>query len=319
MWPHLSAGRRMDSNDPGGGGKEPPAGPAFYHGHGLGNDYLVFESAARGGEPGWPVTAGAVRMICRKGVGPGSDGIVLLSSKHPADGVFRARGFNPDGSEFERSGNGLRVLASHLHRAGLVGRRPFAVRLGGLAPVGMTVHEAGGAGRYDVSVEMGRAQVGLTAVDAERGRLDARGRAVRPSGEPVEFVPVSVGNPHAVVFSDGDAIDDIGPFLSTHPAFRSGVNVQLAGVEAPGRLAIRVWERGAGPTSASGTSACAAAVAAVWAGRIEPGPVQVRMDGGTLLVQIATGLDIGLRGPVEEIADGRLTEGCMERLRHLPA
>lgn len=309
----------MGSNDSGGGGKKPPAGPAFYHGHGLGNDYLVFESAARGAEPGWPVTGGAVRMICRKGVGPGSDGIVLLSSRHPADGVFRARGYNPDGSEFERSGNGLRVLASHLHRAGLVGRRPFAVRLGGLAPVQMTVHEADPAGRYDVSVEMGRAEVGLAAVDAERSLLDARGRAVRPSGETVEFVPVSVGNPHAVVFSGGDVIEEIGPFLSTHPAFRSGVNVQLAGVEAPGRLAIRVWERGAGPTSASGTSACAAAAAAVWTGRIKPGPVQVRMDGGTLVVQIATGLDIGLRGPVEEIADGRLTDAYMERLRRLPA
>ena len=173
-------------------------------------------------------------MICRKGVGPGSDGVVVLSSRHPADGVFRARGYNPDGSEFERSGNGLRVLASHLHRAGLVGRRPFAVRLGGLAPVQMTVHEADRAGRYDVSVEMGRAEVGLTAVDAERSLLDARGRAVLPSRGPVEFVPVSVGNPHAVVFSGGDAIEEIGPFLSTHPAFRSGVNVQLAGVEAPG-------------------------------------------------------------------------------------
>ena len=308
----------MDRNGPGGGEKELPAGPAFYHGHGLGNDYLVFEAADGGGEPGWPVTRSAVRMICGKGVGPGSDGIVLLSSRHPADGVFRARGFNPDGSEFERSGNGLRVLASHLHRVGLVGRKPFAVRLGGVPPVVMTVHEAGGAGRYDVAVEMGRAEVGLAAVDADPSRLDARGRAVRPSGRPVEFVPVSVGNPHAVVFSAADAIEEIGPFLSTHPAFRSGVNVQLAGVEAPGRLAIRVWERGAGPTSASGTSACAAAAAAVWTGRIEPGTVRVRMDGGTLLVQVATGLDIGLRGPVEEIADGRLTEGCLERLRRLP-
>ena len=307
----------MDSPGPGGRDRESPAGPAFYHGHGLGNDYLVFEAAAGGGAPGWPVTRSSVRMICRKGVGPGSDGIVLLSSRDPADGVFRARGFNPDGTEFERSGNGLRVLASHLHRAGLVGRESFAVRLGGLAPVLMTVHEAGRAGRYDVSVEMGRAEMGLAAVDADRSRLDARDRAVRPSGAPVEFVPVSVGNPHAVVFSGGDAIEEIGPFLSTHPAFRSGVNVQLAGVEAPGRLAIRVWERGAGPTSASGTSACAAAAAAVWTGRIEPGLVRVRMDGGTLPVRVAPGLEIGLRGPVEEIADGRLTEGCMERLRRL--
>ena len=306
----------MGSGDSGPSGACLVAGPAFYHAHGLGNDYLVFEAVGVSGPPAWPVTGRTIRSICHHGVGPGSDGLVLLASRYPPDGVFEARGYNPDGSEFERSGNGLRVLGSHLHREGLVGHGPFAVRFGP-APVRMTVHEAGEGGRYDISVEMGRAETGLAAVDGDPSALDGRGRALHPSRGPIGFFPVSVGNPHAVVFSDGEGLAEIGPFLSTHPAFPSGVNVQLAEVEGPGRLRIRIWERGAGATSASGTSATAAAVAAVRTGRIEPGEVRVRMEGGTLLVRVARELSVTLRGPVDEIAEGRLAEGYLERLRRL--
>lgn len=308
----------VGSSDPGGGGELLTASAAFYHAHGLGNDYLVFEAEAEGeaGSPSWPLTGEAIRAICQRGVGTGSDGIVFLSSRYPPEGVFEARGFNPDGSQFERSGNGLRVLASHLYREGLVGRESFSVRLGP-APVRMTVHTAGEGGRYDISVEMGRADVGLPAVDGDRSALDGWGRALHPSRGPVAFFPVSVGNPHAVVFSGEEALEEIGPFLSTHPAFSSGVNVQLVEVDGPGRLRVQIWERGVGSTSASGTSASAAAVAAVQTGRIEPGEVWVRMEGGMLLVKVARELDVTLRGPVEEIAEGQLTEGCLQRLRCL--
>ena len=306
----------VGSGDAGRRGESLAAGPAFYHAHGLGNDYLVFEAVEEVGIPAWPVTGQAIRSVCCHGVGPGSDGLVLLSSRHPPDGVFEARGYNPDGSEFERSGNGLRVLGSHLYREGLVDFGSFAVRLGP-APVGMTVHEAAEGGRYDISVDMGTAEVGLAAVAGDRSALDGRGRALHPSRGPVRFFPVSVGNPHAVVFSGSEGLAEIGPFLSTHPAFPNGVNVQLVEVEGPGHLRIRVWERGVGPTSASGTSAAAAAVAAVRTGRIEPGEVRVRMEGGTLLVNVAHELDVMLRGAVEEIAEGRLTEGYLERLRCL--
>ncbi|MSR22996.1 MAG: diaminopimelate epimerase [Gemmatimonadetes bacterium] len=291
------------------------AGAEFYRAHGLGNDYLVFE-AVRSSLPGWPVRGASVRRVCDRWRGVGSDGIVVLLEREPEDGVFPLRMFNPDGSGFERSGNGLRILASYLHGEGLVGRAPFEVRSGG-SVIPMTIHAEESGGVFDVSVEMGKAKVGGEWVRLDPTRLDPEGRVVHPSRGPIAFVPVSVGNPHAVVFTSGGSdslLPDIGPFLATHPAFREGTNVQLVDDMSPGRIRILVWERGVGRTSASGTSSCAAAAAAVATGRLAPGRILVEMEGGELEVTVADGLSITLRGPVEEIARGRLTSGFLEAL-----
>ncbi len=306
----------------------PPArvGAGFYRAHGLGNDYLVFEGAdgaegvAVAESVGWPLTPEAVRRVCDRQRGVGGDGIVVLLGREPADGVFPLRMFNPDGSEFERSGNGLRILASHLFREGLVAGEPFRVRSGG-SVIPMTVHGAADPGRFDVSVEMGQASVGEDAVALRSEHLDGRGRAPHPHRGPVEFVPVSVGNPHAVVFlpdPDDEVLAELGPFLAGHPAFAQGTNVQLVEVVGPDRLRIRIWERGVGRTSASGTSSCAAAVAAVSTGRIVPGPIQVEMEGGVLEVSVDRKLGVVLRGPVEEVAEGRLTDGFLRMLEAGP-
>ncbi len=181
----------------------------------------------------------------------------------------------------------------------------------------MTVHEAGRDGRYDVSVEMGQARVGLEWVGGSAAALDTAGRAVHPTLGPVGFVPVSVGNPHAVVFPATSAelpVSEVGPFLSGHPAFARGTNVQVAEVLAPDRVRIAIWERGVGRTSASGTSACAVAVAAVATERIPPGGVTVEMEGGTMLVSVTKELDVVLRGPVGEVEEGRLTGGFLWQL-----
>jgi diaminopimelate epimerase len=277
----------------------------------------------------------------------GSDGIVVLVDAAPGDGVFPLRMFNPDGSEFERSGNGLRVLGAHLHSAGWVREAPFQVRSGG-SLIGMQVHGRTSTGILDLSVQMGRARVGPTAVE-----LEVPGGWVEPGETPVHldhpslgavaFLPVSVGNPHAVVFTEDLSprnLEALGPFLATHPAFARGTNVQLARVgvpveapveggaaarveggaknRAPGppqRLRIAIWERGVGRTSASGTSSCAASVAAVATGRLEPGPITVEMDGGEMEVTVATDLEVTLRGPVQEVCQGRLTAGFLEFLR----
>jgi diaminopimelate epimerase len=297
-------------------------GRGFYRGHGLGNDYLVFEAAAEG-ERGFPLTPGAVRAICRRGEGEGSDGIVVLLDRAPADGVFPLRMFNPDGSEFERSGNGLRVVASHLVREGLVTAGTFRVRSGGVE-IPMRIHPGAPPGSHDVSVEMGRARAGIEAVPVESEHLDSGGRAVHPELGPIPFTPVHVGNPHVVVFRDevegppaSDPDEDLralGAFLTGHPAFPGGVNVQLVRKRSPGRLRIAIWERGVGRTPASGTSSCAAAVAAVSRGLLDPGRVRVAMDGGELQVEVSRELDVVLRGPVAEVAEGRLTDGFVERL-----
>lgn len=287
----------------------PAGGRAFYKGHGLGNDYIVVEEGTS-----WRATPTAVQRICHRWEGPGSDGIVVLlrGEREP----FRLRMFNPDGSEFERSGNGLRILASYLFRTGRVSSEPFEVEVGG-DRIEMQVHGADGRGEYDVSVQMGRASVGAEAVAgrtdivAEGGRLQLDGLGTL-LGE-----LVSVGNPHCIVFGEAepwrhlgrDALDRLGPLLTNHDAFAHGVNVQIARILSTDRIEFLVWERGVGHTTASGTSACAVAVAAVSSGRLPPGDKTLVMEGGTLDVRVSAELDVVLRGPVTAVCDGELDAG----------
>lgn len=289
-------------------------GDEFYRGHGLGNDYLVFHGTTE--EPGWVGTPEAIRAVCRRTTGEGADGIVVLLDPDAPE-PFPLRMFNPDGSEFERSGNGLRILASHLRRTGRVGAEPFQVRSGG-SLIEMRVHGVTRAGLHDVSVQMGRARTGPEAVELQTHESpSAPCRLRHPERGPIAFHAVSVGNPHAVVFTDDlseEALREVGPFLAEHPAFARGTNVQLARVTASGTLRIAIWERGVGRTSASGTSSCAAAVAAVQTGRLEPGGIVVEMEGGELRVEVGPELEVTLRGPVQEVATGRLTPGFLAAL-----
>lgn len=287
----------------------PLAAAGFYKAHGLGNDYLVFEEGS-----GWTLSPSAVRIVCDRYRGPGGDGIVVLL-RTSLGAVPRLRMFNPDGSEFERSGNGLRILAAFLARRGRVDDTPFVVEVGG-DRVTLTVHAIRGP-LYDVSVGMGRARVGPEAVGLDPSALDPAGRMHGPDGEALDVVPVSVGNPHLVVLADDpddDALRRVGPFLSTHPALSGGANVQLARVTGSTSCRALIWERGVGRTSASGTSSCAVAVAAVSRGLLPPGDVTVHMDGGDLQVSVSSTLDVVLRGPVEEVCEGTLTDAFLEIL-----
>lgn len=292
----------------------PSAGAAFYKAHGLGNDYLVFEEG-----DAWRLSPRAVARVCDRWRGAGGDGIVLLL-RDDADGVFRLRMFNPDGSEFERSGNGLRILASHLARRARVrvGTHPFTVLVGG-DHVSLTVHARSGPS-YDVSADMGRAHVGPEAVALDPAALDGEGRLRGPDGQRLDVTPVSVGNPHMVAFVEEptDALlRRLGPFLTAHPALAHGANVQLAEPTGPAECRALIWERGVGHTSASGTSSCAVAVAAVARGLVPAGPVTVHMEGGDLHVTVTPELDVTLRGPVEEVCEGQLTAPFMEALTAL--
>lgn len=279
----------------------------FYKAHGLGNDYLVFEE----GEA-WTAAPAALHRICHRQRGVGSDGIVVLLGDR-SDDVYRLRMFNPDGSEFERSGNGLRVLASYLARRGAPS--PCTVSVGGSR---VTMHLHGRLdGVHDVSVEMGRAATGPAAIGLDPASLDRGGRLSGPAGEPLDIVPVSMGNPHVVVLTDDlteARLAEVGPWLAVHPALAAGTNVQLAGgVDERGCRAL-IWERGVGRTSASGTSACAVAVAMVSTGRLPAGDVVVDMSGGHLTIGVSPELDVLLRGPVQEICEGELTPSLLTEL-----
>lgn len=279
---------------------EPPrVDLSFFKGHGLGNDYLVLEEGS-----GLRLDARAVIGVCHRHRGVGSDGVVVLmrGSGEP----WRLRMFNPDGSEFERSGNGLRILASHLFRTGRVGHDPFQVEVGGDRII-MAVHPGSSEGPFDVSVEMGPARFGPQAVGLRSDSEDPR--LVHPAFGLADFESVSVGNPHSVLFPEdleSAYVEEMGAFLASNPAFAAGTNVQFVRRTGPDALEIRIWERGVGPTSASGTSACAAAAAAVRRKLLDPGWIGVEAPGGTLSVRVGDDWRLTLRGPVEAVCEGRL-------------
>ena len=289
-------------------------GRAFFKAHGHGNDYLVFEEG-----DGPALTAALARRICDRHRGPGGDGIVVVEAGWRA-GEPRLRMFNPDGGEFERSGNGLRIAGVYLRRLGRVGDEPFSVVVGG-DRVWLRVVGSGEEGVWDVVAEMGKVEFPVGPPFVGVGRVGEGGRVglALPlpdgGGSRVEVVAVSVGNPHAVAFREawtGDEVAHYGPLIGTHEAFPRGTNVQFARMPAGREVAIRIWERGVGPTAASGTSACAAVAAAVKCGYLAPGAAAVVMEGGAMEVEVAADWTVRLRGPVEEVCGGELAPGLAE-------
>jgi diaminopimelate epimerase len=275
----------------------------FAKGHGLGNDYLVVEERHLPA----PLAPAAIRRICDRHRGVGSDGILLLVATDRAD--FGLRIFNPDGSEAEKSGNGLRIFAKYLWDRGHAKREVFTVDTrGGVVECRLDVRD----GRVGfVTVEMGRAtfvpaEIPMTAPGAEAVEVPLTvDEATR-----VTVTAVSVGNPHCVVFVD--RLDEaecrrLGPRLETHPAFPQRTNVQFARAAGPDALDILIWERGAGYTLASGSSSCGAAAAAVRTGRCRPGRITVRMPGGELAVHVRPDWSLRLEGPAEEVCTGTLS------------
>ena len=251
----------------------------FFKAHGLGNDYLVLTTPA-------PLTPQLVRRVCDRHRGVGSDGILEPTVSDRAEHGVRI--WNPDGSIAEKSGNGLRIFAFWLARS----------RAAGAAFTVDTGHDVVGCAVFDdrVEVEMGTARVQpLEGVVLEGMALDV--------------TAVNVGNPHAVIWTATPDLDTLpwrgwGAALEHDLArFPQRTNVQLARSLEPGICEARIWERGAGETLASGSSACAVATVAVERGAQPTGiPIEVRMPGGTLLVTVRTDRSVLLAGPVAPVA-----------------
>ncbi|MCB9793991.1 MAG: diaminopimelate epimerase [Alphaproteobacteria bacterium] len=263
--------------------------PRFIKSHGLGNDYLVLD---RGPAP----TPAQVRRLCDRHRGPGADGVLVPTPGEGADHGLRI--FNPDGGEAEKSGNGLRIFARYLvdHRGA---PEAFSVRtLGGLVRCRV--------GPEQVEVEMGRASFRPEHVPVSRPGPEVVEAPFEVLGQALRCTAVGVGNPHCVVFTESPDLDALpwaawGEALERHPDFPNRTNVQLVRVSGPQALELRIWERGAGITSASGSSSCASAAAAVRTGRLSFGEVVLRMPGGRLDVRVDPDWQLTLRGPVEEI------------------
>lgn len=274
----------------------------LWKGEALGNDYLVVE---RGDLP-WPLTPARCAAICDRHTGLGSDGILIHDA--PANGEFRLQILNPDGSEAEKSGNGLRIFGAYLHGLGLVRNDWFTVRLVKDA-VRMRVEGQTANGSLDIRVEMGRASfrgedVGFQG-EGVAGNSEVLAHVLAlPGGGEAEINTVSMSNPHCVVLVESLDREDFllrAPQLCSHAAFRRGTNVQFAHVRSDAAIEILIWERGVGETLASGSSACAAAAVAVRRGMLRPGRIEVRMIGGTAEIDVLADYDIRLRGPARMI------------------
>lgn len=250
--------------------------------HGLGNDYLLVQRA----EIGTPLTEEQVRRLCDYHFGVGSDGVleVVSADGNEAEVVI----WNPDGSTAELSGNGTRIAARWLARRS--GADTVRIRVG---PREVVARMREG---QDVEMDMG-------AVDVQESEtLDV-------GDETVEFTPASVGNPHAVVRREPDREDllRLGPLIENHERFPERTNVQLVRVDGPGDITVGVWERGAGETLSSGTSAVATAGVAVARGWCQS-PVTVHLAGGDLLVELDDAMQARLTGPAQEIFSGEASE-----------
>ncbi len=272
--------------------------------HGLGNDYLVLETAAPL-DP--PLDAARVRALCDRHRGPGADGVLEpLPIRRGEDGRFTSqyavRIWNPDGSRAEKSGNGLRILARWL-RDQRAAPPEFSVEIRTFEQaVGRVRCRVGPPGQGEVEVEMGQARFEAEAVPCARALLDS---PVEIEGVELRLSAVGLGNPHCVVMLDSAQQLDTSPWrawgaaLEHHPLFPNRTNVQFVALDAQGPQA-RIWERGAGETQASGSSACAVAAVCRRLGRVGE-QVEVRMPGGALQVSLDAELNVLLRGPVEEV------------------
>jgi diaminopimelate epimerase len=282
----------------------------FAKGHALGNDYLVIDAA----ELPWPMTPALARLLCDRHRGIGSDGLLLADL---SGDTIRLRIINPDGTEAEKSGNGLRIFGAWLHDAGRVADDWFRVALI-KDEVAMRVEGALPGGALMIRAEMGRATFQGEAVGYRRrpGEVVAE-RVGLPHGHRARITTVSLSNPHCVVFVDRLDREDFlarAPLLCTYDAFAAGTNVQFARiVNAADRvLEAWIWERGAGETLASGSSACAVAAAAVRRGFAQAGTFEVRMPGGKVSVDVAEDWQIRLLGPAQIVFTGELTAGAFE-------
>ncbi len=285
----------------------------FFRGHGLGNDYVVMDPR----ELTFKLTPANVRSICDRHRGLGSDGILALVPTKKAD--FGLRIYNPDGSEAEKSGNGLRIFARYLHATGKTKKTRFTVDTkGGLVTIELHRDRHGDAAA--VTVDMGRATFRPAALPCTLEVDELIQQRITVAGQDLVFTGVSVGNPHCVVFKPTGATwtrDELlllGPELENHPVFPKRTNVQLAVPTGAREISILIWERGAGETQASGSSSCAAAGAAVRLG-LARSPVSVKMPGGTLSIEVASDFRLTMRGPVAEVARGTLSRSFLRGLR----
>ncbi|MCA9461367.1 MAG: diaminopimelate epimerase [Nitrospira sp.] len=288
----------------------------FFKGHGLGNDYIAVTPA----NLTFKLTPRTIRALCDRNWGIGSDGILALVPSKKAD--FGLRIYNPDGSEAEKSGNGLRIFGCYLYHTKVTKKKQFTVETkGGLVEIQLEVNTKGEV--TGATVQMGKASFQPITLPCTLRVPELIQQPVKAADQSLRFTGVSVGNPHCVVYRkkgekwSREELLQIGPELETHTIFPKRTNVQLAVPTGPRAISILIWERGAGETQASGSSACAAACAGVRLGLVKS-PVTVKAPGGTLEITVDPQYAITMKGPVMEVGRGEMSSAFVSSLGKIP-
>jgi diaminopimelate epimerase len=269
----------------------------------LGNDYAIVEQR----ELPFELTPERVRALCNRHTGIGSDGVLLLSETDRGGYVAELRIFNPDGSEAELSGNGVRQAVLYLRRNGWAQSDAFSL----LTSAGEVRPRI--TGETTCRVEMGRAS--RRSKDYPSGGEDGTG-TMTAGGRELRFQHVSIGNPQCAI-EVGDELDSldlarIGPEIERHELFPNRTNVSFWRRESDHEISARIFERGVGETMSSGTGAAGAAVAATLRG-VES-PVTVHLEGGDLEVEVASDLDVALTGWALPVYRGVLSRELVRAL-----
>jgi len=264
--------------------------------HGLGNDYLVIDPNIYDVD----LTPQTIRLICDRHFGIGSDGILYGPIK--SGNILSVRIFNPDGSEAEKSGNGLRIFAKYLYEYEYVRQKGFNIQtLGGIVQAHIEDEAAN-----MIKINMGKITFKSTEIPVNGREREVVDEELEINSSIYKVTCLSIGNPHCVIPMDEISEKKaraLGQFVENHDMFPNRINMQLLKVIDRGNIEIRIWERGAGYTLASGSSSCAAAAAAKKL-RLVDKKINVKMPGGNLLIEITGDNEIFLTGPVEKVFEG---------------
>ncbi|MDT8903419.1 diaminopimelate epimerase [Anaeroselena agilis] len=268
----------------------------FYKYHALGNDYIVIDP----NKSALALSEENIRLICHRNFGVGSDGILfgpLLEA-----GGMRLRILNPDGSEAEKSGNGIRIFSRYLVEAGYVKGKEFSLITAGGTVAVAVLDGVGGL----IKVDMGAASFSSADLPASGPAREIFGETLALGEAEYTINCVSMGNPHCVIPLDDisrETAERLGPLVENHPLFPRRTNVQFLKVIDRANIRIEIWERGAGYTLASGSSSCAAASVAHRLGLTGP-EVKVHMPGGVIDIDIRPDGHVFMTGPVTGVMTG---------------
>lgn len=248
--------------------------------HGLGNDFIVIY-----GEQVLPDDAAELAVKwCDRYFGIGADGLVYILPSEQAD--YRMRIINSDGSEAEQCGNAIRCVAKYVYDHGYVQREQITIETLGAGVQKVSIH-TDHAKAVTVTVDMGEPVLEGLKIPTTINSTPVLNVPLESDGSSFQFTAVSMGNPHCVIYVDDAVNFDLntwGPKLEVHPLFPKKVNVEFATVLNRQTVDMRVWERGAGPTLACGTGACATLVSSVLNGKTDR-EAEIRLKGGSLFIQ----------------------------------